>query len=669
MGHALNATILDILTRLARMQGRTTLLVPGTDHAGIATQNVVEKELQKEGKTRFDLGREAFIKRVWQWKEKYGSLIATQYKKLGCSCDWSRFRFTMDQDYSTVVRKAFEYYYRKGYVYQGSRVINWCPRCQTALSDIELEHKQVKDKLWFIKYPLKDSSEQIVVATTRPETMLGDTAVAVHPKDKRYQHLVGQMVILPLAKREIPIIADPMVDPDFGTGAVKVTPGHDPNDFELGERHHLPKIKVFDESNTIIYPLKAYFRLNFNQARKKILSDLNKAGLIAKTQDYLHSVPFCSRCNTKVEQLLSKQWFLKMEKLSKAACKVVLEGRVKFIPKRFEKVYFDWMNNLKDWCISRQIWWGHRLPVWQAKDEGSIYVGENPPPGYKQIDDVFDTWFSSALWPFAVFLKSTTPSSSRKKAWLKKVAEIFGQELISSDLVNFYPTSVLSTAREIIFLWVARMIFSGLEFTSHVPFSVVFVHPLILTQSGQKMSKSKGTGIDPLVLIDKYGTDALRFGLAWQLTGMQDLKFKEDTIVAARNFCNKIWNSARFVLINHPSQSEKETPKPITKADKRILSLLNKITRSITKDITEFRFGRAAQTLYHFFWHEFCDKYIEESKIQMKNNSLRDNTQKILVYVLSSSLKLLHPFMPFITEEIWQKLKQKEPLIVSSWPT
>jgi len=705
LGHALNSTILDILTRKARMEGRPALWVPGIDHAGIATQNVIEKQLQKEGKTRFDLGREKFIQRIWQWKEKYGQIIIKQLKKMGCSSDWSRQRFTMDADYAKAVQSAFIHYYKKGLIYQGERVINWCPRCQTSLSDLELEYKEIKGKLWYIRYPLVgcrlpaadqkaiDGSQStvgyIIVATTRPETMLGDTAVAVNPKDRRYKNLIGKKVNLPLVNREIPIIEDSLVDPKFGTGAVKVTPAHDANDFEIGERHKLPKIKVLDEKGNIAQKNGKYAGLNRLKAREEILKDLEKLHLLQKTEDYTHQIPHCYRCGTIIEHLPSKQWFLKMEPLKKQAIALVKQNRIKFVPSRFKKIYLNWMENLKDWCISRQIWWGHPMPIWRPKLKTKFYVGDKPPKGYVQIDDVLDTWFSSALWPFAVFLKRTSskPGLKTQNKKLKRAIDIFGKDLISDDLTYFYPTTLLCTAREILFLWVARMIFSGIEFMGEIPFETVYIHPVVLAESGKKMSKSLGTGIDPLELIDKYGADALRFGIAWQLTGLQDLRFKEDTMVAARNFCNKLWNISRFILINLGKSKIKDKrlkiqiktqkePEPITKADKDILASLKKTIRLVNQDLDHFRFGQAAQALYHFTWHKFADIYIEESKQQLADDKLEGNTHKILLYVLTSLLKLLHPFMPFITEEIWQQITstsqklpgEKELLIVSSWP-
>jgi len=636
MGHALNATIQDILIRRRRMQGFKTLWIPGTDHAGIATQNVVEKDLRKEGKSRFDLGREKFIERIWQWREKYGNIILNQFKKLGASCDWSRTRFTMDEGYVKAVEAAFSHYHEKGWIYQGERVVNWCPRCQTSLSDLELEYKEENGKLWYLRYPLKEQTtgdkQYIIVATTRPETMLGDTAVAVNPKDKRYKNLVGKTVILPIQNKEIPIIEDRAVDPKFGTGAVKVTPAHDITDWEIKERHDLEVVKVINERGSMGKESKICEGLKTLECREKVLAELQKENLIEKTEDYVHSLPYCYRCHSLIEPIPSKQWFLKMDVLANEAIKSVKSGKVKFIPRRFEKIYFDWLKNIKDWCISRQIWWGHRIPI----------AGET---------DVLDTWFSSALWPFATL----------------------GWPEITKDLKTFYPTNVLSTARDIINLWVARMIFSGAEFMKKDPFSVVLIHPTVLTKDGKRMSKSLGTGVDPIALCEKYGADATRFGISWQLMGSQDIKFVEDNILMGKKFCNKIWNASRFVLMQIPSSELQIKGKfqisnsKLTVADKKILKTLEKTVKSTDKDLETFQFGKAARALYTFFWHDFCDIYIEKSKSQKD----KKNSQKILLYVLLNSLKLLHPFIPFLTEEIYQKLpikNKKECLMVEDWP-
>jgi len=642
MGHALNAVIQDILVRKKRMEGFKALWLPGTDHAGIATQNVVEKELKKEGKTRFDLGRTKFIERVWQWKNKYGNIILEQLKKMGASCDWSRTRFTMDKDYIEAINTAFFHYYKKGWIYRGEKVINWCPRCQTSLSDLELEYEEKRGKLWYIKYPLKNQKSKIknqkfiVVATTRPETMLGDTAVAVNPKDKRYKKLIGKKVILPIQKREIPIITDKAIDPKFGTGAVKVTPAHDLVDWEIAQRHKLNSFKIINEKGEMTKESKICQGLNTLSCREKVVKELEKKNLIKKVEDYIYSLPYCYRCHSLIEPIPSKQWFLKMDTLAKMATEAVRKRKVKFIPKSFEKIYFNWLRNIKDWCISRQLWWGQKIPL-----EGET--------------DVLDTWFSSALWPFATL------------GWPRK----------TKDLKNFYPTNFLSTDRGIINLWVARMIFSGLEFIKKVPFKDVYIHATVLTREGKRMSKSLGTGIDPINLIEKYGADATRFGIAWQITGGQDIKFVEDNIVMGRKFCNKIWNASRFVLLqignfNFQFPNSKPKFKNLTPADKKIIKSLNKTIKSVNRDLGNYRFGKAARILYSFFWHDFCDVYIEKSKIQSsKSKTEKEKTQKILLYILVTSLKLLHPFIPFITEEIYQKLpirNKKKSLMIEEWP-
>jgi len=633
MGHALNATIQDILIRWRRLQGYKTLWLPGTDHAGIATQVVVEKELKKEGRSRFDLGRDKFIERIWQWKEKYGDIILDQLKKLGASCDWSRTRFTMDKDYIKAIKEAFSHYHKKGWIYRGKRVVNWCPRCQTSLSDLEIEYKEEKGKLWYIKYPVKNQ-KFIVVATTRPETMLGDTAVAVNPNDKRYKNLIGKKAILPLAKREIPIIADKSIDPKFGTGAVKVTPAHDLTDYEISLRHNLQAVQVINEKAEITKDAPPpYQGLKTLETRQKVVQDLEKLGLLEKVEDYTHQIPKCYRCATTVELIPSKQWFLKMTDLAKMAISAVKSGKVKFTPKHWEKIYFDWLKNIKDWCISRQIWWGHKIPL-------------------GGVNDVLDTWFSSALWPFATL------------GWPKK----------TKDLKKFYPTNVLSTDRGIINLWVARMIFSGKEFMQKEPFKNVYIHATVLTGEGKRMSKSLGTGIDPVNLIEKYGADATRFGIAWQIMGGQDIRFVEDNIIMGRKFCNKLWNAARFLLMQKPPLINADSvrrfsliKKDLTSADKKILKVLEKTIKLVNKDLEGFRFGRAARRLYEFFWHDFCDVYIEKAKKQDN-----EKTKKILLYVLLNSLKLLHPLIPFITEEIYQKLpikNKKKCLMIEEWLT
>ena len=616
MGHALNLTIQDVLIRYKRMRGGVTLWVPGTDHAGIATQVVVEKELGKRGKTRFDLGKEQFIEKVKEWREKYGFKILDQFKKLGISADWSRLTYTMDPAYAKAVETAFLHYYKKGWIYKGERIINWCSRCATSLSDLEVIHVETKGKLYFIKYPIKDGGF-VTVATSRPETMLGDTAVAVHNKDSRYASLAGKLAILPLLSREIPIVTDSLVDKDFGSGAVKVTPAHDPIDFEIASHHQLPLIRVINEEGKITKEGGPYANLDKVKAREKILEDLKKGAFLEKEEDYQISMPTCYRCNSVVEPLVSKQWFLKMDKLAPLAANAVKKGLVTFIPKKWSKVYLNWLKNVKDWNISRQIWWGHKIPL----------------PGE---EDVLDTWFSSALWPFAVF------------GWPKKTAA----------LNYFYPTTVLSTARDIINLWVSRMVFSGLEFMDKEPFSKVYVHPTIFNIEGKRMSKSLGTGIDPIDLIEKYGTDATRFGLMYINTGTQDIKFSEDAIIAARNLANKLWNISRFVLSERTKVKGKEN-----NDDKLILKDLNLITKVVTQDLENYRFGQAAHSLYDFVWHKFADIYIEKAKKR------RSHAQTTLEQVLETCLIILHPFMPFITEELWQRLKGNSvPIMLTKWP-
>ncbi len=702
MGHALNNTCQDILVRFARMQGRKVVWIPGTDHAGIATQNVVEKMLRKQDKSRHDLGRDEFIKEVWRWQKEYGSKILDQFKKLGCSLDWSRLAFTMDEHYEKAVLYAFVHYYQKGLIYQGERVINWCTRCASSLSDLEVESEEREAKLYLIRYPLLNKKlktknqkynfkikNYLTVATTRPETMLGDMAVAVNPKDKRYAKLIGEKVVLPLTAREIPIVADEAVDQEFGTGAVKVTPAHSFIDFEISERQSLERIKIIDEQGkfTDQAPEK-YQGMKVSEAREAVVADLRSAGLLEKVEDYNLVLPVCSRCNKVVEPLLSKQWFLKMDELKKPAIQAIKAGKIKFTPSRYEKICLDWLEKSYDWCISRQLWWGHRLPVWyqtgnksqisnlsrtrdparagKSQNDNSkfqitspkIFVGAKSPKGegWVQSEDVLDTWFSSALWSFASF------------GWE-------GARDKTADLREFHPTSVLSTARDIIFLWVARMIFSSLEFLDEVPFEKVYIHPTVLNEKGQRMSKSLGTGIDPLALIQKYGADAVRFGLMYQNTGVQDLKFSEAAIVASQKFCNKVWNVARFIGINlEETRNPKGTPSgqdtnkfqiPNSKTlkDKKIFEKLAKTKNQVANDLEKFEFGRAAHLLYDFVWHNLADTYLEESKKQMQDKKLKANTQEILLYLLVETLKMLHPFTPFITEEIWGKLYQEKLVI------
>ena len=659
MGHALNFTIQDTLIRWKRMQGFKTLLLPGTDHAGIATQNVVEKKLKKEGQTRFDLGRDKFIEKVWEWKKEYGGMILKQIESLGVSCDWSRTRFTMDDDYTEAVHQSFLHYYNKGLVYRGKRAVNWCPRCQTSLSDLELEYKEEKGKLWFIKYKLKDKNEYIKVATTRPETMLGDTAVAVNSKDERYKKLVGETIVLPIVNREIPIVADDFVDLEFGTGAVKVTPAHDMGDYQISQRHKLEVMQVIDENGRMNNVPAAYQGLKTKAAREEVVAELDSLGVLEKVIDYTHQIPKCYRCNTTIEVIPSWQWFVKMDKLAKLSIDAVKRKEIVFTAKRWEKGYFSWLENIQDWCITRQIWWGHRLPVWfcQTNKEAHFTSIETPEKCSvcgkcqpQQSEDVFDTWFSAALWPFATL------------GWPKK----------TKDLEQFYPTDIICTARDIINFWVVRMIFSSLELLKQVPFKKIIIHATIMTKDGRRMSKSLGTGIDPMDLIERYGADATRFGLSWQVTELQDIRFGEENMMAGKKFCNKIWNASRFVMQQVGDEKFDITtkPKPVTKEDKKILSELERTIKSMDNNLAKFYFGAAIQEIYRFFWHQFCDLYIEEAKNQIKEEKSAENTKKVLIYVLATSLKILHPCMPFITEEIYQSLplKEKKALIIEKWP-
>lgn len=669
MGHALNSTIQDIMSRYHRMDGKKVLWLPGTDHAGIATQNVVEKELAKQGLTRQQLGREKFIKKVWVWKEKYGNLIIEQLKKLGCSCDWSRIRFTLDKEYTQAVITAFIHYWQKGYIYRGPRIVNWCPRCSTAISDIEIKYQEEESNLWYLKYPLKNKPDQfMVVATTRPETMLGDTAIAVSPKDERYKKLVGQTAILPIMNREIPIISHHLIDPEFGTGAVKITPAHDNTDWKIGQDNKLEIINVIGPDGKMTQEAGEYAGLKVLEAREKIIKKLAKQGLLAKKEDYTHQISLCDRCDTPIEPQISTQWFVKMDKLSQPAIKVVEKNKIKIVPERYNKVYLDWLKNIQDWCISRQLWWGHQLPVWfcqnNLKKECFVVSAEKPlkcpqckTTEFKQSEDVLDTWFSSALWPFATL------------GWPEKTA----------DLKKYYPTSLLSTARDIIYLWVARMVFSSSEFLKKIPFKEVYIHATILTLEGRRMSKSLGTGIDPLELIEKYGADATRLGLIYQMSSSQQaIRFDERDLIAARNFINKLWNISRFITLtsNQPTTNSQQpaTIKPATLADQWIFSRLNNLIISTTKKIENYELGEAAKELYEFGWHELADWYLEASKFQTTNDQLKNNTDQCLKFILDNLLKLLHPFIPFVTEQIWQSTrpdrldKNSDLLIVASWP-
>ncbi|MBM7583222.1 valyl-tRNA synthetase [Caldicoprobacter guelmensis] len=659
MGHALNNTLQDILVRWRRMQGYVTLWLPGTDHASIATEVKIVEKLAEEGLTKSDLGREEFLKRAWKWKEQYGGRITQQLKKLGSSLDWSRERFTMDEGCSRAVVEVFVRLYKKGLIYRGDRIINWCPDCRTALSDAEVEHEEEQGNLWYVRYPIKDSDESIMVATTRPETMLGDTAVAVHPEDERYRHLIGKTAILPIMNREIPIIADEYVERGFGTGAVKITPAHDPNDFEVASRHDLPWVCVIDEKGVMNHNAGKYQGMDRYEARKAIVEELQRLGLLVKVESHKHNVGHCYRCGTVVEPLISKQWFVKMKPLAEPAIKVVKEGKIRFVPERFEKVYFNWMENIKDWCISRQLWWGHRIPAYYCQDCGETMVERSMPEkcvkcgstSIIQDEDVLDTWFSSALWPFSTL------------GWPDE----------TEDLKYFYPTSVLVTGYDIIFFWVARMIFSGLEHMGEIPFRYVLIHGIVRDSEGRKMSKSLGNGIDPLKVIEKYGADALRLTLVTGNSPGNDMRFYWERVEASRNFCNKLWNAARFILMNMENSGiDKPRKGKLELPDRWIISRCNRIIKEVTENLEKFELGIAVQKLYDFIWDEFCDWYIELAKPGLYSQDLELKESKLytLTYVLANILKLLHPFMPFITEEIWQHLPNREcdSIMVSSWP-
>ena len=662
IGHALNNTIQDILIRYKRMEGINTLWMPGTDHAGIATQNVVERQLLAEGTDRHKLGREEFVERVWKWKERSGGEIIRQLKRLGASCDWKRERFTMDEGLSKSVREVFVRLYEEGLIYKGDRLINWCPRCHTALSDLEVEHEEQKGHLYYIKYPLTHPGEGfITIATTRPETMLGDTAVAVNPDDERYKNFIGKTVTLPIVNREISVIADSYVDKSFGTGALKITPAHDPNDFEIGTRHNLPNLKVIAEDGTMNENAGKYKGLDRFKCRKVLLSDLEKEGFLLKVEDYIHSVGKCYRCKTIVEPNLSKQWFVKIKPLSEPALEAVKDGRIRIIPKGWENTYFEWMNNIKDWCISRQIWWGHRIPAWNCLDCGEITVSKTDvkecskckSKNIEQESDVLDTWFSSALWPFSTL------------GWPENTKE----------LKTFYPTSVLVTSFDILFFWVARMIMMGLKFRGDIPFRDVYIHALVRDAEGQKMSKSKGNVIDPLIMMEKYGTDAFRFTLAAFAAQGRDIKLSEERIEGYRNFANKIWNAFRFAMMNLEDFKDTVSTSDITRlnlqlSDKWILSRLQKAIRDTKKGLEEYKFNESAGIIYQFFWHELCDWYIEIIKPRLAASAKeRKTAQSVLLYVMENSLRLLHPFMPFITEELWQQLPHKgESIMAAEYP-
>ena len=644
MGHALDETLQDILIRYHRMSGYEALWVPGTDHAGIATQNVVEKKLREKGLTRQDLVREKFLEETWDWANKHKSAILDQCKRLGASFDRSRERFTFDKGCSDAVKEVFVKLYEKGLIYKGAYIVNWCPRCQSAISDVETEYETEQGHLWEISYPLKGESGAIIVATTRPETMFGDVAIAVHPDDHKYSELIGKTVVIPLSGREIPIIADEYVDKNFGTGAVKITPAHDPNDFEVGKRHGFQPIWVIDGEGK----MKAcgevppeFHGLDRYEAREKILGMLSYNNFLLRTRDHEHNVGKCQRCNTTIEPLLSEQWFVKMEPLAKEAIAAVKDGRIKFVPERWEKNYLGWMENIRDWCISRQLWWGHQIPAYYHNETGEMVVAkENPDPEhYTQDSDVLDTWFSSGLWPFSTMGWPNTESDDFKK---------------------FYPTSVLVTGFDIIFFWVARMITMGLEFTKKAPFSTVYIHGLIRDEKGQKMSKSKGNTIDPVVIIDKYGSDALRFTMTSLCTyGGQDIKISDERFEYGRNFANKIWNASRFVLMNLEGVDNNDIDfSKLTIADRWILNELNNAAKDFNENMKNYRIGENAHILYDFFWNKYCDWYVEIAKIQLQDENLKLNTQRVLRYVLDMALRLLHPIMPHITEKVWQLIPQ-----------
>ncbi len=656
MGHALDSTLQDILTRYKRMQGYAALWLPGTDHAGIATQIKVEQELrEKEGITRYDLDRGKFLERVWDWKNKYGSRIVEQQKVLGASCDWDRSVFTMDEKRAKSVRETFCELYEKGLIYKGNRIINWCPKCRTALSDAEVEYKDMPGHFWHIRYPIEDSDEEFIIATTRPETMLGDSGVAVHPDDEKYTHLVGKNAILPLVGRKLPIVADDYVELGFGTGAVKMTPCHDPNDYEVGLRHGLEQILCIDEDAKIINGGK-YNGMDRYECREAIVKDLEEAGYLVKVEPYSHNVGCCYRCGTVVEPITSPQWFVKMKPLAEAAIEVVKDGRIKFVPERFTKTYMNWMENVHDWCISRQLWWGHRIPAWYCSDCGKITVSREDAcqcahcgsKNINQEEDVLDTWFSSALWPFSTM------------GWPEKTPE----------LDFWYPTTVMVTGYDIIFFWVARMIFSGMEQMKEEPFHTVFIHGLVRDSQGRKMSKSLGNGIDPLEMAEKYGADALRFNLITGNSPGNDMRFYVEKCEAMRNFCNKIWNASRFVMMNLTIEDNK-LPEKLETEDKWILTKLNQVTKEVGENMDSYELGVAAGKIYDFIWDSYCDWYIELTKPRLNSDdeAAKESAQRVLLYVLTEILKLLHPFMPFITEEIWQALPHEgEALMIADYP-
>ena len=660
MGHALDATLQDILTRYKRMQGYSALWLPGTDHAGIATQIKVEEELRvNEGKTRYDLGREKFLERVWAWKEKYGSRIVQQQKKLGVSCDWSRSRFTMDEGCSKAVREAFCEMYEKGLIYKGSRIINWCPHCLTALSDAEVEYTDKSGHLWYIRYPLADGSGDIVVATTRPETMMGDTGVAVNPEDEKFKHLIGKTCILPIMNREIPIVGDEYCEIGFGTGAVKMTPAHDPNDFEVGLRHNLEVIRVLNDDGTVNENGGKYQGMDRYECRKAIVADLEAEGYLVKTEPYSHNVGTCYRCHNDVEPLISAQWFVRMKPLAEEAIRVIKDGTIRFVPERFSKTYLNWMENVHDWCISRQLWWGHQIPAWYCDECGHINVSREDPTKCEKCgctrltreEDVLDTWFSSGLWPFSTL------------GW---------PDLDSEDLKYWYPTTDMVTGYDIIFFWVARMVVSGMEQMKKEPFKTVFIHGLVRDDKGRKMSKSLGNGIDPLEMAEKYGADALRFNLITGNSPGNDMRFYVEKCEAMRNFANKIWNASRYVLMNLTVE-ENSLPDAadLEIEDKWVLSKLNTLIKEVTENMDAYELGVASAKVYDFIWDTYCDWYIELTKARLYGEDEKSKlaAQKVLVYVLDQFLRLLHPFMPFITEEIWQAIPHEGSfLMLADWP-
>ena len=657
MGHALDETLQDILIRYRRMQGRATLWLPGTDHASIATEAKIVAAMAKEGLTKDDLGREGFLERAWEWKRQYGGRIVEQLKKLGSSCDWQRERFTLDDGCNKAVNEVFCRLYEKGLIYRGERIVNWCPTCLTSISDAEVEYSELDGSFWHIRYPLSDNSGYVEVATTRPETMLGDTAVAVHPDDSRYKHLIGKTVILPLLNKQIPIIADSYVEMEFGTGVVKITPAHDPNDFEVGLRHNLPVINVMTDNGYMNEQCGKYSNMERYQARKAIVDDLEQQGYLVKVKPVKHNVGKCYRCSTVIEPRISKQWFVKMEPLAKPAIKAVKEGKTKFVPERFDKIYFNWMENIKDWCISRQLWWGHQIPAWYCEDCKEIIVAREQPhscpkcqsSNLRRDPDTLDTWFSSALWPFSTL------------GWPDNTEE----------LKYFYPTNTLVTGYDIIFFWVSRMIFSALEYTDQVPFDTVLIHGLVRDAQGRKMSKSLGNGIDPLEEIERYGADALRFTLATGNAPGNDMRYSPERVESSRNFANKLWNAARFVMMNLPDDEPSAyIPKDLSMEDKWVLSKFNRLAKEVTENLDKFEIGIAVSKLYDFIWDVYCDWYIEICKVRLNAQDDKAKTARgVLVYVMTGILKLLHPFMPFITEEIWQTLPHEgESIMISKWP-